>query len=100
MLGTSNGRTKVTETLTYFGNEVAFYRRVRNHDKRDYIRKDGRIKPDFLLVTINKYGKTSIPESDLEYAKKYHIPIIVIDADKYNEKRDKKIREAKNGQER
>lgn len=99
MQGTDNGIRKVTEPLTYFGNEVAFYRRTRNHDKRNTTRKDGRIKPDFILVTLHEYKK-DIPESDLKYAKKYHIPIIVIDSEKYLEKRDKMYEESKNEQER
>ena len=42
-----DNKAALNKPLTESGNEVAFYRRVRSHDKRSAEKKDGRIKWDF-----------------------------------------------------
>ena len=76
-------------------NELAFYRRTRNHNKRNQERKDGRIKPSYILVFNDNDKEASIsdiPKSKLEYAKKYNIPIIVYKTQKYKEKTEREIK--------
>lgn len=73
-------------------NELAFYRRTRNHNKRNQERKDGRIKPSYILVFNDNDKEASIsdvPKSKLEYAKKYNIPIIVYKTERYKEKTER-----------
>ena len=75
-------------------NELAFYRRTRNHDKRSKQNPDGRIKPSYILVINDKKNKGSIediPKDKLEYAKKYNIPIIVYKKQRYIERRNEEI---------
>ncbi len=81
----------ISDTLENCCNEVAFYRRTRNHDKRDSNNPSGRIKPTYILV-VNKMDSSikGIPASDLEYAKKYNIPIIVIEEQSYIRREIKK----------
>lgn len=62
--------------------EVNFYRRRRNHKKRDSDNLDGRIKPSFIRIMVEDEN-TPINPKMLEYAKKYSIDIIVIDKSKY-----------------
>lgn len=59
-----------------------FYRRRRNHQKRQKDNLDGRIKPNFIRVFVEDEKITIKPEM-LEYAKKYGIDIIVIVDSKY-----------------
>jgi hypothetical protein len=76
----------------YGYNELAFYRRTRNHNKRKQSRKDGRIKPSYLLIFNDNDNESSIddiPKSKLEYAKKYNIPIIVYKTQRYKEKTER-----------
>ena len=75
--------------------EANFYRRRRNHLKREKDNLDGRIKPSFIRVFIDNEEQQINPET-LKYAKKYGIDILVIDKSKY--RKDAKI--DKDGQER
>lgn len=93
---TPNYRFKITEDFSRAGknhsgdNEVAFYRKIRNHEKRNKEKTDGRIKPSFICIVDDKGTDGSIsdiPIEKFEYAKKYNIPIIVFKIAKYNEKR-------------
>lgn len=82
-------KAALNKPLTKSGNEVAFYRRVRSHDKRSAEKKDGRIKPSFICIVNGKETPGSvddIPAEKLEYAKKYNIPIIVFKSARYQEK--------------
>jgi len=63
-------------------SEASFYRRRRNHQKRQASNLDGRIKPSFIRIFIDDEN-TSINSETIEYAKKYGIDIIVIDKSKY-----------------
>lgn len=95
-------KAALNKPLTKSGNEVAFYRRVRNHDKRSAEKKDGRIKPSFICIVNGKETPGSvkdIPKEKLEYAKKYNIPIIVFKSARYQEKAYKES-ENKDGNER
>lgn len=62
--------------------EANFYRRRRNHLKRDANNLDGRIKPSFIRIMIDDENAPIDPKV-LEYAKKHRIDIIVIDKSKY-----------------
>lgn len=62
--------------------EANFYRRRRNHIKRDNDNPEGRIKPSFIRIMVDDEN-TPIDPKVLEYAKKYSIDIIVIDNSKY-----------------
>lgn len=76
-------------------NELAFYRRTRNHNKRNQERKDGRIKPSYILVLNDNANEScieDIPKDKLEYAKKYNIPIIVYKTQRYKEKTEREIK--------
>lgn len=81
---TSLGRTLALEDKIGYYGEISFYRRTRNHDKRNI--PNGRIKPSFLYI-LNKentaFSINDIPKKDLEYAKKYNIPIMVVDEKSY-----------------
>lgn len=95
-------KAALNKPLTKYENEVAFYRRVRNHDKRSAEKKDGRIKPSFICIVNGKETPGSvkdIPKEKLEYAKKYNIPIIVFKSARYQEKAYKES-ENKDGNER
>lgn len=95
-------KAALNKPLTKSGNEVAFYRRVRSHDKRSAEKKDGRIKPSFICIVNGKETPGSvddIPAEKLEYAKKYNIPIIVFKSAKYRKKAFKES-ENKDGNER
>lgn len=65
-------------------NEFAFYRRIRNHDKRSV--SNGRKKPSYICVysdNTNWFSIEDIPKKDFEYAKKYDIPILFVRKCKY-----------------
>lgn len=63
-------------------NEVSFYRRYRNHDKIDNTNSGGRRLPD----AYGKSSKRDLTPKEIEFCKKYHIPIIVVHYDEYNDK--------------
>lgn len=83
----ASGRTqKIRDIFGFKGmNEVAFYRRIRNHKIREKSKLDGRIKPDFICVQKHEDGREDGKYS-LEDCKKYGIPILVIHVDKYIDK--------------
>ena len=67
-------------------NEVAFYRRIRNHDRRALNNLDGRIMPSFIKVVSDGENRGSIadvPGYILEEARRYGIPIMVIKSKAY-----------------
>ena len=75
--------------------EANFYRRRRNHLKRDKNNLDGRIKPSFIRIYIEDENEQINPKT-IEYAKKYGIDILVVVQSKYREG----IMVDKDGQER
>lgn len=90
--GMGNSRIRMFHKFDNGHNELAFYRRTRNHDKRNQGRKDGRIKPSYILVFNDNNNESSIddiPKNKLEYAKKYNIPIIVYKTQRYKEKTER-----------
>lgn len=87
-----NSRIGMSHEFDNGYNELAFYRRTRNHNKRSQERKDGRIKPSYILVFNDNANESSIgdiPKDKLEYAKKYNIPIIVYKRQKYRKKTER-----------
>ena len=66
------------------GNEVGFYRRVRNHKKREKNNIDGRIKPDFICQ-VKKTNGSIVGRYSPEECKKYGIPVLIINESKYKE---------------
>lgn len=83
-------KRKIKETIKTRNKmlpEISFYRRTRNHDRRNKEKMDGRIKPSFICV-INYSGNSTssiedISKEKLDEAKKYGIPIIVINKYRY-----------------
>lgn len=57
-------------------NEVAFFRKIRNHLKRNENRKDGRTMPDFYMGDCREPGI-------VELLKKYNIPVLEVNLEKY-----------------
>ena len=84
-------RGVVGDRLNDCTSEVSFYRRTRNHSKRNEENPDGRIKPSFICVVYEGNGRGKIEDAisakDMEYAKKHNIPIIIFYANAYREKR-------------
>ena len=80
------------------GNEVTFYRRNRNHKKREQNNLDGRIKPDFVCQIKLTDGRTQGNYS-LEECKKYGIPVLVINEAKYKNEIGRKNEQKTTGQE-
>jgi len=74
------------KTFGNSGNEVAFYRRYRNHMDVKNDNRGGRKMPD-------AYGIANIAlldEETKEFCKKYNIPIVVLHAERYENRDEKK----------
>lgn len=83
------------------GNEVAFYRRTRDHSLREDENKTygGKRIPD-MFVTQNK--ETYISEEDKEILRQHNIPIVYINVEKYKllDREENNLQEEKNEGER
>lgn len=75
---------KVGEDLTRCGNEVAFYRRYRNHDSISNDNAGGRRNQD-IYITYSDDDVSEYPEKFKQYLRENNIPVIYIDQEKYEE---------------
>ena len=74
---------KITGIFTA-GNEVSFYRNLRNHSRISTRNKGGRVIPD--AYCIYEEGLEELSERKIEILKKNQVPIYVLHTDKYEEK--------------
>lgn len=81
---------KITGIFTA-GNEVSFYRNLRNHSRISTRNKGGRVIPD--AYCIYEEGLEELSERKIEILKKNQVPIYVLHTDKYEEKEIEEMKE-------
>lgn len=78
------------------GNEVAIYRRYRDHEQISNDNLGGKILPDVLITNEENHKFT--PET-FEFLKKHNIPVVYINSKKYKDIEKNKQQEENKEQE-
>lgn len=73
---------RITKKIDVKGNEVAFHRRYRDHDKINNENLGGKILPDVIITNEEKH-KFNL--ETYEFLKQHNIPVVYINSEKYKD---------------